>query len=287
MRTEKAAKVEIKSLFCYNYYSFGETLPPKNTIKGEITMILGKPVICISNTSDNTVAYNDGVGASENLVLGMRRIVSPSAYIRAVDLAGGIPVLTAETSAEEYAEMCDGLILSGGQDLNPAMLGEEKLNNTVQWDDIRDEYEMKLFKAFMAKGKPILGICRGFQFINVALGGGLYQDLVEQMGVVHMNVDIRHKITTKEGSLLHKMFGPEFRVNSTHHQAVRELGEGLIGTAYSVEGICEAFEHETLPVYGTQFHPERLTNLLWDDRTPNFAPWFDHFIQLCTKNEEK
>ncbi len=250
-------------------------------------MILGKPVICISNTSDNTVAYNDGVGINENIVLGLRRIVSPSAYIRAVDLAGGIPVLTAETSAEEYAEMCDGLILSGGQDLNPAMLGEEKLNNTVSWDDIRDEYEMKLFKAFMAKGKPILGICRGFQFINVALGGGLYQDLVEQMGLVHMNVDIRHKVTTKEGSLLHKMFGPEFRVNSTHHQAVRELGEGLVGTAYSVEGICEAFEHETLPVYGTQFHPERLTNLLWDDRTPNFAPWFDHFIQLCAKNEEK
>ena len=194
-------------------------------------MICGKPIICISNTSDNTVAYNDGVGVADNVKLGLRRIVSPSAYIRAIDLAGDIPLLTGETSAEEYAELCDGLLLSGGEDLNPAMMGEEKLNNTVKWDDIRDEYEMKLFKAFMAKGKPIFGICRGFQFINVALGGGLYQDLVEQMGVVHMNVDIRHPITTKEGSLLHNMFGEKFRVNSTHHQAVRELGEGLVGTA--------------------------------------------------------
>ena len=149
-------------------------------------MILGKPVICISNTSDNTVAYNDGVGVSENVKLGLRRIVSPSAYIRAVDLAGGIPVLTGETSAEEYAEMCDGLILSGGEDLNPAMLGEEKLNDSVKWDDIRDEYEMKLFKAFMAKGKPIFGICRGFQMVNVACGGTLYQDLKIDYFYIHL-----------------------------------------------------------------------------------------------------
>lgn len=250
-------------------------------------MICGKPIICISNTSDNTVAYNDGAGVTQNVRLGLRRIVSPSAYIRAVDEAGGVPLLTGETSVEEYAELCDGLLLSGGEDVNPALLGEEKLNDSVKWDDRRDDYEMRLFKAFYDRGKPIFGICRGFQFINVALGGDIYQDLVEQMGVVHMNVDIRHPITTKEGSLLDRMFGRQFRVNSTHHQAVRRLGEGLIPTAYSVEGICEAYEHESRPIFGTQFHPERLTNLLWDERTPDFAPLFRHFIQLCSDHEEK
>jgi len=188
---------------------------------------------------------------------------------------------------EELAELCDGLLLSGGEDINPKWLGEEKLNDSVRYDDIRDEYEMALFKAFYAKKKPIFGICRGFQFINVAMGGGLYQDLVEQCGFVHMNREIRHPLRTKEGSLLYRLFGENFRVNSTHHQAVRGLAEGLIETAWSVEGIVEGFEHESLPIFGTQFHPERLTNIMWDDRTPDFAPLFKYFIDLCREYAEK
>lgn len=244
-------------------------------------MINGKPLICITNTSDALVTFGDGTAAKNVRAAGQRKIVSPSSYPRAIQMAGGVPLLTSECCVEEMAELCDGLLLTGGEDINPALLGEEKLNDSVKWDDIRDEFELALFKAFYDRNKPIFGICRGFQVINVALKGGLYQDLVEQMGVVHMNIDIRHKVTVEADSLLGRLFGTEFRVNSTHHQAVRELGEGLVPTAWSVEGICEAFEHKSRPIFGTQFHPERLTNVMWDDRTPDFAPLFEHFISLC------
>jgi len=246
-------------------------------------VICGKPVICVTNTSDALATFGDGAGDKNVRSLGQRKIVSPSAYPRAIERAGGVPLLTSECCVEEMAELCDGLLLTGGEDLNPKLMGEEKLNASVRWDDIRDEFELALFKAFVQRGKPIFGICRGFQVINVALNGDLYQDLVEQMGLVHMNIDIRHNITTKEGSLLRRLFGESFRVNSTHHQAVRKLGEGLEGTAWSVEGICEAYEHTSMPIFGTQFHPERLTNIMWDERTPDFAPLFEHFIKLCTK----
>lgn len=240
-------------------------------------------MICVTNTSDALVTFGDGTADKNVRAAGQRKIVSPSSYPRAIAMAGGVPLLTSELCVCEMAELCDGLLLTGGEDINPALLGEEKLNDSVRWDDTRDEFELKLFKEFYDRGKPIFGICRGFQVINVALGGGLYQDLVEQMGVVHMNIDIRHRITVREGSLLGRLFGSEFRVNSTHHQAVRELGEGLVPTAWSVEGICEAFEHQSRPIFGTQFHPERLTNIMWDDRTPDFAPLFEHFISLCVQ----
>lgn len=244
-------------------------------------MILGKPIICVTNTSDALATFGDGAGDKNVRTLGQRKIVSPSAYPRAIELAGGVPLLTCEGCVEEMAELCDGLLLTGGEDINPKLMGEEKLNDSVKWDDIRDAYELELFKAFRKRGKPIFGICRGFQVINVAMGGDLYQDLVEQMGLVHMNIDIRHGITVKQDSLLDRLFGQSFRVNSTHHQAVRQLGQGLVPTAWSVEGLCEAFEHGTEPIFGTQFHPERLTNLLWDERTPDFAPLFQHFVKLC------
>ncbi len=234
-------------------------------------MSLDKPVICVSNGSDYSVTK----GASP------RQIVSPSSYTRAVALAGGIPVLTSEQCAEEMARLCDGLILTGGEDLEPKWFGEDVLNDTVVSDPARDSFEFSLFEAFEKAGKPIFGICRGSQVINVALGGTLYQDLVAQKGWVHFNKDIRHWVKTAEGSLLHGMFGEEFNVNSTHHQAVKDLAPGLKVTARSVEGIVEAYEHEVLPIFATQFHPERLTNTMWDERTPDFAPLFEYFVNLC------
>ena len=101
------------------------------------------------------------------------------------------------------------------------------------------------------------------------------------MGFVHNNEGIRHPLYTEEGSVLHGLFGPVFRVNSTHHQAVRKLGRGLKVTGTSVEGIVESFESEDPEqlIWGTQFHPERLTGVQWDDRTPDFAPYFAAFVE--------
>ena len=151
----------------------------------------------------------------------------------------------------------------------------------------RTAFEKPLFQAFLDRGKPILGICRGCQFINAVMGGTLYQDLVEQKGWVHFNTQIRHEVYAEEGSVLYRLFGPKFRTNSTHHQAVKDLAPGFHVTARSVEGIVEAYEHDTLPILATQFHPERLTGILWDDRTPDFRPWFEYFVELVRKHAEK
>ena len=204
-------------------------------------------------------------------------------YADAVFCAGGLPVPTCGVAAEELAALCDGLLLSGGVDLDPALYGEETLNDTVKVKPERDAFELALFRAFYERGKPIMGICRGCQLINVALGGALYQDLAAQKGLVHSDPALRHKVSVEGDSVLGRLFGTRFLVNSTHHQAVKDTAPGLRVTARSKEGLVEAFEHETLPVLATQFHPERLTGALWDDRTPDFAPLFSYFIALCSK----
>lgn len=204
-------------------------------------------------------------------------------YTAAVASAGAVPLAACGHCAEELADLCDGLLLTGGADLDPALYGEAILNDTVKVQRERDDFELALFGAFYRRGKPIFGICRGCQLINVALGGTLYQDLAEQKGLIHSDPELRHAVRADADSLLHRLFGAAFLVNSTHHQAVKDAAPGLQITARSDEGIVEAFEHESLPIFATQFHPERLTGALWDDRTPDFAPLFAHFTKLCSK----
>lgn len=239
-------------------------------------MFNGKPLICIS--SDMKKMESDP-----------RRLITETyqTYSDAVFYAGGIPMITCGRCAEEMADLCDGLLITGGPDLEPEVYGEQPLNDTVKPMPERTAFEKPLFQAFLDRGKPILGICRGCQFINAVMGGTLYQDLLEQKGWVHFNAQIRHEVYAEEGSVLYRLFGPKFRTNSTHHQAVKDLAPGFHVTARSVEGIVEAYEHDTLPILATQFHPERLTGILWDDRTPDFRPWFEYFVELVRKHAEK
>ena len=239
-------------------------------------MLNGKPLICIS--SDMKKMESDP-----------RRLITETyqTYSDAVFYAGGIPMITCGRCAEEMADLCDGLLITGGPDLEPEVYGEQPLNDTVKPMPERTAFEKPLFQAFLDRGKPILGICRGCQFINAVMGGTLYQDLVEQKGWVHFNAQIRHEVYAEEGSVLYRLFGPKFRTNSTHHQAVKDLAPGFHVTARSVEGIVEAYEHDTLPILATQFHPERLTGILWDDRTPDFRPWFEYCVELVRKHAEK
>ena len=239
-------------------------------------MFNGKPLICIS--SDMKKMESDP-----------RRLITETyqTYSDAVFYAGGIPMITCGRCAEEMADLCDGLLITGGPDLEPEVYGEQPLNDTVKPMPERTAFEKPLVQAFLDRGKPILGICRGCQFINAVMGGTLYQDLVEQKGWVHFNAQIRHEVYAEEGSVLYRLFGPKFRTNSTHHQAVKDLAPGFHVTARSVEGIVEAYEHDTLPILATQFHPERLTGILWDDRTPDFRPWFEYFVELVRKHAEK
>lgn len=239
-------------------------------------MLNGKPLICIS-------------GDLMRWPKDERRLISHifQTYVDAVERAGAVPLVTSLTCAEEMARLCDGLVLSGGGDLDPALYGEEILNGTVKFMEERDSYELELLAAFRREGKPVLGICRGCQIINVALGGTLYQDLVEQRGLVHMDPELRHPVTAREGSVLHDLYGADFRVNSTHHQAVKLLAPGLRADAWSEEGLVEAFSHESEPILAVQFHPERLTGFLWDERTPDFGSLFGYFTELVKSRAEK
>ena len=137
--------------------------------------IMKKPLILITNSSNREEPMGEGA----------RIIHCPYAYGAAIAAAGGIPVQTMEFAAEELADLCDGLLLSGGEDVDPARYGETILNDTVIADTRRDAYEFPLAKAFLDRGKPILAICRGFQVLNVVLGGDLWQDLPEQLGFIH------------------------------------------------------------------------------------------------------
>lgn len=239
-------------------------------------MFQGKPIICITSDSNR-----------QNWGEKPRQIESPKAYSLAIARAGGIPWLASEVCEGELAELCDALLLSGGDDVHPKYFGEDVLNDTVNIDAPRDEFEMRLIPEFMRRKKPILCICRGIQALNIALGGDIYQDLLEQCGYVHSNGKIRHDVYAAPGTLLFELFGERFKTNSTHHQAVRKLAPGFKVAARSAEGIVEAFEHETLPIYGCQFHPERLTGEGWDERTPDFAPLFERFVAIAKANAGK
>lgn len=147
----------------------------------------------------------------------------------------------------------DGMLLTGGVDILPDRFGGTPLpNGSETFDPLRDSMEFALFRLFMASGKPIWGICRGFQLINIALGGDIWQDLPSQCGLRHSAPEgappMRHFVLWETG---HKE-----TVNSYHHQAIRRLGEGLRAVSLAEDGVVEAFIHQRYPLRGVQWHPE-------------------------------
>ena len=188
-------------------------------------------------------------------------------YVESVRKAGGIPFvipLTTDTSQiSDIVSVIDGLIMSGGEDVSPFLFSEEphvKLGEVVP---DRDVFDLELIKQAIAAGKPVLAICRGEQVLNVALGGSLYQDIPSQVegAVQHSQKAPRdygsHSIKIVEGSLLYKLLGVnEIKVNSFHHQSVKDLGTGLKVTASAPDGVVEAIELEGGRGLGVQFHPE-------------------------------
>ena len=164
-----------------------------------------------------------------------------------------------------YARHLDGLVLQGGADVSPQTYSETPTRPEWSGDRARDLYELELLHEFVEAGKPVLGVCRGCQLINVAFGGSLYQDVAtnvpEALAHVHTDYDAhRHAIEFPPGSSLGKMFPHVARpiVNSIHHQAVKELGRGVRVEAMSYpDGIVEAIRYEPADfVMGLQWHPE-------------------------------
>ncbi|MBR5735167.1 MAG: gamma-glutamyl-gamma-aminobutyrate hydrolase family protein [Bacteroidales bacterium] len=200
-------------------------------------------------------------------------------YSQAISKAGAVPVIIPTVSSREEADavlaVLDGIVFSGGEDLGPWLYGEDIYNETVFVDSVRDVSDVFLAQAALDSRKPILAICRGEQLMNVVLGGSLYQDIPDQIADNVGHGGTTHKIGVEKGSILAGLFGIDsLEVNSTHHQAVKDLAPGLKVTARSHDGIIEAYEGENLTA--VQFHPEKLV-AAGDDK------WIEFFKVFITK----
>ena len=169
------------------------------------------------------------------------------AYIDALESLGA-------TVERNEPDGCDALLLPGGGDVHPRFYGQE-LGGATEIDEARDEYELALFHRFYDAGRPVLGICRGAQLVNVALGGTLRQHING-----HSQVDGADRIhaVCADDAMLRRLYSGRFVANSAHHQAIDRPGEGLCVIARAEDGTIEAVRHETQPVLAVQWHPERL-----------------------------
>lgn len=200
---------------------------------------------------------------------------------------GGLPLLVTDagqTAAAQLARQMDGLFITGGMDVSPCCYASECSRLCGSTDPKRDNLEITLIRAFIEQKKPILGICRGFQMLNVFFGGTLYQDIKDETGFEHP-YDSVHTVTAEHGSLFEQLFGKSFTVNSLHHQAVKTLGRDLIPLAYADNApLVEAYCHKTLPIIAVQWHPERMTGVQrMSPGGPDMHPFLEHFISMCKK----
>ncbi|PTM59321.1 gamma-glutamyl-gamma-aminobutyrate hydrolase family protein [Desmospora activa] len=212
----------------------------------------------------------------------------------AIWMAGGLPVALPYRDDEEnikaYAQRLDGLVLTGGNDIDPHLFGEEPILGLGEVEPERDRVEIALVREIVDQGKPILAICRGCQILAIALGGDMYQDLGSQReGILqHSQRAPRshpsHSIRIRTGSRLYRLAGGEtVRVNSFHHQAVRQVPDGCAVVATAPDGVVEAFEWEGDNfIVGVQWHPE---NMMPED--PFAFKLFSSFIAACVKQGEK
>jgi putative glutamine amidotransferase len=195
-------------------------------------------------------------------------------YVSGVAQAGGVPMVLppiAET-AEETARRIDGLLLCGGSDLDPRYYGEEPIPELGPTLPERDEFEMALLGHALERGMPVFGICRGLQVLNVALGGTLYQDLSSQIGngsIAHRQKMPKwqwtHEVEVSGGSNIAKIMKVGgLRVNSYHHQAVKDLADGLVVSARASDGVVEVVESRNLSerwLIGVQWHAEAMRDV--------------------------
>lgn len=213
--------------------------------------------------------------------------------LNALTNSGAIPLMLPITGddamIDDYLNIVDGLYFSGGNDIDPLIFGEDPIKEIGGIDYSRDEFEIKLLRKAALKNMPILGICRGAQVINAALGGSLYQDIYAQRegtnghspkfssgGYAHHRVKIE-----KDSRVYDILKTEEINVNSFHHQAVKRLAEGFKITAISEDGIIEAIEsvnHSFL--VGIQWHPE-----IMFERYPVFLKIFEALVNECLKKK--
>ncbi|MBD3181761.1 gamma-glutamyl-gamma-aminobutyrate hydrolase family protein [Candidatus Poribacteria bacterium] len=211
-------------------------------------------------------------------------------YIKALENARAIPILLPFIENKrllEYLDLIDGLLLSGGVDVDPYLFGEEPIPAMGSIDVEKDRVEMFLAKKALEIDIPVFGICRGIQLLNVAAGGTLHQDIKYQKGKLKHRQEAprdygTHSIEIKENTKLMEIMGKSIRVNTFHHQAVKQVAPGFIVSAVSSDGIIEGVESITHSfAIGVQFHPERM----WRNSTP-IADLFKAFVKAADKYRE-
>ena len=224
-------------------------------------------------------------------------------YVNSVRMAGGVPVVIPVTSDDAQLEAVlnavDGILMTGGEDFDPLKwFGEEPVRGLGEVVPARDEFDVKLVRAAVAKGIPVLGICRGEQLLAVAFGGSLWQDIPSQVStsyVKHRQSPTTgtvgtHTINIEKGSLLAKILGKEKAVvNTFHHQAIKDVPQGFKVVARAADGIIEAVERtgRLAPqfgdggamILGVQFHPEVITN----GGNPEFLPIFRKLVEEAAR----
>jgi putative glutamine amidotransferase len=209
-------------------------------------------------------------------------------YVRSIEQAGGIPVVLAPSGAALHSRLThrlDGLLLTGGVDIEPSAYGEAFHPSVTRTSPERDEFEFKLTRTAMEQQMPILAICRGLQVLNVVMGGTLIQDIPSMIGseISHddpkrQRHEFAHQVTLKNGSRLHKILKKDHLwVNSFHHQSAKTCGRGLIPAAWANDGVIEALElADSHFVIGVQWHPESFWN-----QNGRFLALFESFISAA------
>lgn len=223
----------------------------------------------------------------------------PISYTRALAASGASVVMLSyqmdETALETCLDRLDGVLLSGGNDVDPNAYGQFPTYELGEVSPPRDEFEFRLVKGAFKRKMPLLGICRGIQSLNVAMGGTLWQDLPSQFRTADGGKPIRHsqaclsrhlshEVVLEENTVLRSvMCDGRFMTNSFHHQAVLDVAPGFRITAHALDGVIEGVEHTELPFFmGVQWHPER--NI---DNEPNAKALFDGFVRACAQYGQK
>lgn len=194
-------------------------------------------------------------------------------YINAIEHLGASVLATTE---EHRAAECDGLLLPGGGDVRSTLYGQE-CSGSHEPDDERDNGEFHVIARFLALERPIFGICRGMQMLNIVFGGTLIQDIpghsqVNDKDTVHMS--------RSDDPVLTSLYGTHFPINSSHHQVVDRLGVGLKATQWSEEGYIEALRHESHPIWAVQWHPERTCFAHARPDTVDGSKYINEFLKL-------
>ncbi|MCD8011055.1 MAG: gamma-glutamyl-gamma-aminobutyrate hydrolase family protein [Lachnospiraceae bacterium] len=204
-----------------------------------------------------------------NYLTGMPKTIVNQDYVDAVSAADGIPLIIPSTASREelcaLVNLCDGILISGGMDIDPILYHELPHPCCGAFDLEVDRSNLDLVHIAMQSGKAILGICRGMQLINIALNGTLYQDIPSQCDgagghkFCYIRMDTVHTVDLEPESAICEIFGKKsIEVNSLHHQAVKDLGEGVRVTAKAKDGIAEAIEVPGKNIIAVQWHPEMM-----------------------------